>query len=611
MAPSLEESAKQFAQQARNKLEAEVAKKKNAEVKDVTWQGYDSDGNPLVKDKDQTKTARGLGNVSQTKGSKLIYDSQNTVEYKRKAPKKPSTVLPKKERKDLKEKEKSRSLLIPAEIFEDEQQLSSFYAVTYVKRTPASSSRGDTKKISTGSSTDTFTNSASQLGSSQYYNQSYPSTFATQGLEGLSVEAFAACDLGVTVTASVSGAGASANASASAPIGFSDTDVAYDGFFTVKPINSSTHSFTRTLNTNNPTFISSGHFARGVAVSGYRSLPDTLYYYQLKFVDGNDAKYTIYLDDYFTEPVIDHELWHNYITVIENEIIAFSIFYVRTVDTNAYQDYNPPFDYKYRGQINHYWLHTKYNFTTFTKEHRKTSINRSFIYNGWYDIEDKWVARQILLGGLSFSSTDFTMYESRDQRKRLAELTSIPAPDEPDCTGLLSNVFEGDWLYAWRGVTTLNSSNVAIDVLKRFLKFSYKNGKFYEGWDGLMPESWTPSSPASFRVYVPPEGSTYYQTIPDGQTIATITTVTNLIDGGQEINYDDYFNGSQEEYIPDDISSWKTWVPAYYANGRKGPFMVPFIVEGTSDTYTQLYGDEMHREVWFTFTPFIVEPEQP
>lgn len=120
MAKSLAEYILEFAKQARNQLTAEVAKKNNSEVKNVTWQGYDADGKPLVKDRDQTKTARGLGNVSQTKGSKLIYDSQNTVEYKRKAPKKDTTKGRKIVRKALRELSNPRFLLEPLELFLDQ-----------------------------------------------------------------------------------------------------------------------------------------------------------------------------------------------------------------------------------------------------------------------------------------------------------------------------------------------------------------------------------------------------------------------------------------------------------------------------------------------------------
>ena len=80
---SLERLVREFAERVRAELIARIESEKDQDTAIVKWQGFDENGNPIVKDTDQIRTAKGLGNISQKIGSKLIYDKAGSVEYKR------------------------------------------------------------------------------------------------------------------------------------------------------------------------------------------------------------------------------------------------------------------------------------------------------------------------------------------------------------------------------------------------------------------------------------------------------------------------------------------------------------------------------------------------
>jgi hypothetical protein len=120
MAKSLEELILEFARQARNQLAAEAESKKNQGIRPVKWQGFNEDGNPIVKDGDKTRAVRGVGNTGQVKNTKLIYDEENSVEYKRTKKERQPSAITRPEVKSAAVRAKPRAFIHPVEIFEFE-----------------------------------------------------------------------------------------------------------------------------------------------------------------------------------------------------------------------------------------------------------------------------------------------------------------------------------------------------------------------------------------------------------------------------------------------------------------------------------------------------------
>jgi len=118
---SLKDDVIRFAEEARAELMRQIEEKKQKDTKTVNWQGFDSDGKPVVKDEDQNKVAKGIGSTSQKANSRLIYDSAGSVEYPRRRRKEEAQPLqfadpvPVKFRK----KKYSRQAVIDANVFEE------------------------------------------------------------------------------------------------------------------------------------------------------------------------------------------------------------------------------------------------------------------------------------------------------------------------------------------------------------------------------------------------------------------------------------------------------------------------------------------------------------
>lgn len=78
---SLLAKVKSFAENARAVLMDKLRAEMEADTAKVKWQGYNSDGIPLVKNGDQVETARGQGGISNQGNSSQIYDKAGSVEY--------------------------------------------------------------------------------------------------------------------------------------------------------------------------------------------------------------------------------------------------------------------------------------------------------------------------------------------------------------------------------------------------------------------------------------------------------------------------------------------------------------------------------------------------
>lgn len=81
---SLEDRVKKFAEERRAMLEEQLAQENEADTAKVKWQGFNSDGHPVVKNGDKTETANGQGFIANKKDKSMIYDDTGSVEYYKK-----------------------------------------------------------------------------------------------------------------------------------------------------------------------------------------------------------------------------------------------------------------------------------------------------------------------------------------------------------------------------------------------------------------------------------------------------------------------------------------------------------------------------------------------
>lgn len=81
---SLEDRVKKFAEERRAMLEEQLAQQNEADTAKVKWQGFDTDGHPVVKNGDKTETVDGQGFISNKKNKSMIYDDTGSVEYYKK-----------------------------------------------------------------------------------------------------------------------------------------------------------------------------------------------------------------------------------------------------------------------------------------------------------------------------------------------------------------------------------------------------------------------------------------------------------------------------------------------------------------------------------------------
>jgi len=81
---SLKNRLKIFAEEARNKLMAQIESEMDADTAKVQWKGYNDDGMPNVKKGSKTKTADGQGYTSNPQNKNMILDKTGTVEYAKK-----------------------------------------------------------------------------------------------------------------------------------------------------------------------------------------------------------------------------------------------------------------------------------------------------------------------------------------------------------------------------------------------------------------------------------------------------------------------------------------------------------------------------------------------
>lgn len=598
----LEENVKAYADQARQILLARQLKSEETKAGKAYWQGYSTDGRAIVKQDGKFKAVRVVGNASVPKDKVVYIDETNTVDvgYVRKTEARQERFVKKNEPLPL--VKRRRPVIIQDEEKEVPVPLTGFYVITYCKRIPGVHSAGVDERIIEGQAAilNQEEIAVSPFPRTQSDNVSYPSSQFTRGMYMERCEAKAGSVLNDTCSASIEGR--SVNASVEVQ-GTQDTQTS-DPFFAFDGIgagNYQTWTYSVDAGTNLPGVVPS-QFADVEAISAYRSLPHPVYYYQVVHASESIATKTLNLNTYFSNPVVDHEIWHNFITREGTDCIAYTIFYVRTT---GWPDL--AVDAFGVGSVQHYWLHVKCNLTKKNTETKITQIGNEFGEPDWSVISDNWIGR----AGFPL----FNFFRTRDAEKESDFVfdSLSPTTTQPAIDGIFSNAFAGDWISAWSGVSGTTNS---VATIKNFLKHSYKEGKYYTGVDTNMPAYWDDADGIIPDIveYETDETSNFHDGAGGGSNDVG-TFISEVANNGTSTNYENYFDGSVDA-APDDIASWTQFNTGYeyYENGISGdkiaglkspnvPFSLPEETNAyiSSGRWDNTHGDRMGREVWFSY----------
>ena len=603
---SLEDKAVEFAQNIRLYLLAEVAAK-NKDLKTGEIKGFDENGKAIVEVEGKDVIVDPTGSAYQTEGTKVFVDKTNSIEYK-KAEKKEPVVLPERKKVEVTPVKKlPRSLTVPALFLEEEEDIFelpeySFMVNVFTKRIPLNAYGG------VGGTFQQFTNSVTETAFS-LGSPSYPATNSTDGIL-LTAAICGASASGRSTYATIDSDLISLSAAAETPDASTQDYELVESDPLVEIQSGSDRKYTvfsYTYRAYSDYLNINWGRARGSA--GYKTLPDAKYFY----VGGGGTR-EVNINDYVNGSVIDHEIWHNYVCVENQEVIAYTIFYVRSISSSGDpiavpNDPFPTEEWRY-GEINHYWLHIKLNITTNSREYKTSQITSKHNGSTWSDVQDIYTGRFYIFNPLNGSSgLTSAFYDNRDEYRRRAERYSFyTAPDDPDTSGLFSNAFDGDWISSWN---IGNPGSVSISTIKSFLTCSYKNGKYYKNADTLMPIYWDSSTGVEPYIYEyePLETSAFYNGA--GGNTSQMSSFISEVMSGTSYLYSDFFDGTRGGGSAD-ISNWTRYVQAYeyvasnsdVVDGRFGPNSSVSLSQDTSSISDGInHGERMHREIQTSYVP--------
>lgn len=627
--PSLEELIKQFAELARRQLMEEVERQKNKDTSTAKWEGYDADGNPIVKDGDQTKTVKGLGNTGMVKGTKLILDDVGSVEYKRRTKQEDKKVTRKKRRvaEPTRLVVRDNLISVAAAVEEEiyyltEEELpvfeipdDGFYVCTYstVRSAFTNVEPFDVETSITAGLADYSVSQTENVPS--YTNQATGGTTWRISAGAIAVASRRAGGQDGTASANLSGLGINLSGSCSgsqligdAAIDISETTAGGD--------------FEYELDGSNLALLINllGGNAAADAECMHITFPRAIWYYQI-LNDPEDETLTrireIDLNNLVPNQVFESKLVHNFTAREGDNAFVYSIWYVIDVDmtqTETTVDTNNGDEREIRmfiGRKTRYIVHARLNIATGeieakvnespnTGDYRGAPFNDIIEYPNDEGFDGQWLAEARALGdasggvGSSIGVIAFVGSSTASIEDDLA--TSFFNPE-----AVWRESYDGDWINAYSDVIWSNAAfvNVTDNELADFLLSSYKQGNFYRGWDSLMstdlatPEfiEWDPTG-NSFEGNARPDG--------DWRDIENLQAAIEI--NGTSIQYANYFDGSQAN-TPDDFTQWRTWTGVDLdgvEEERLGPnFATPDNVNETGVPR----GDRLRDHVWFSFVP--------
>lgn len=626
--PSLEELIRQFAERARRQLMEEVERSKNQDTSIAKWEGYDSDGNPIVKDGDQTKIVKGIGNTGMVKGTRLILDDAGSAEYKRRTKQEQKKVAKKKRKVVRPTRLVTRDNLISViAAFEEEihylteEQLpifeipaNGFYVCTYSTLRPEEEHFfiNPLATDRTAGLTDYSVSSTSYV--TNYTNQATGGTTWRITAGAVAASSLSAGGKDGTASASVSGLGINVSVATSGDqeiadvaIEIAQTNVGGEIEF---ELDGSNLSFTINI---------LGGKADADAESLYVSFPRAIWYYQI-LNDPEDETLTrirqIDLNSVVPNQVYESKLVHNFAVREGSESFVYSIWYVIDVDmtqTKVVADLDNGYERLkqiYIGKKTYYIVHARLNVNTgeiVTKATVSPNTGSFSILDGSaIEYPDDVGSNGLwLINARAYAYAEFFAI---GQRAGVGIDPVIFSNIEHDLNRGFFNPeavwresFEGDCINVYSDVAwdSPSSASISDPELANFLLSSYKEDNFYRGWDSLMPTDlvtpefieWDPTGDP-YEGNARPNG--VYQDMENLQARITIL--------GTPIQYANYFDGSQAN-APDDYDQWRIWsgVNQYGSvEERLGPnFATP---ENVNETGLPR-GDRLRRHVWFSYVP--------
>lgn len=627
--PSLEELVKLFAERARRQLMEQVEQSKNVDTSTAKWQGYDADGNPIVKDGDQTKTVKGLGNTGMVKGTKLILDSVGSVEYKRRMQQEDKKVTKKKRRVAQPTRLVVRDNLISvaAAVEEEiyyltEEELpvfeipgDGFYVCTYSTLRPEEEFL-NFLQVETSTTAGLADYSVSQTENvPSYINQATGGTTWRIVAGGVAAASRSAGGQDGTASANLSGLGINLSITCSgneekADTALEITQTTAGGDFEYELDGSNLVLAINLLGGNASADASYYHI----------SFPRAVWYYQI-LNDPEDETLTqireIDLNDIVPDQVFESRLVHNYATREGDNAFVYSVWYVITVDmtqteTNTIVDNEDEKNIETLiGRKTRYIVHARLNIATGeietkanespnTGNFRVAPPNDIIEYPNDADIDGQWLVFVRTFadasGGVGSSTGATTAIQTANRG-----IESRLSRDWFNPEAVWGQSYPGDWINAYSDIPWDNAafSNITDNELNDFLFSSYKEGKFYRGWDSLMP---TDLVTPEFIEWDPTGDPFEGNARPDGDFHDIENLQARIELSGTNIQYANYFDGSQAN-TPDDFDEWRIWTGTDYEgidDERLGPnFATP---DNVNETGTPR-GDRLREYTWFSFVP--------
>ena len=609
----LEARVKAYAEEARRILLEMYLAEKEPRGGKAYWQGYADNGNAIVKQDGVFKLVKVIGNVSVPKGTPVYIDQQNTVTvgFRKTVP-----VVTSGKKTTLKPTTADR-LKKPLLIFEEELAIGDFFLYYGYKDDMEVINSVDRYGIGVEGNYQQPSSNVAVYGTDTVsvvnYSNSYTnkSTYHFAGfcahVAGLNFfpsprEAYVTLT-GTPIDAECRIVWSSSVASDSVAI---STFGAYGG------------NYTATID-----WQASGSSSNGTAEFSYRAAvftpPQTEYYVQSDpGEDGQDTYVQLDLQNYFSDTVVFYDELHTYTKKIqisedESEATSFLIFYVRTCDFSyqehyVYQQNGYDNDQRVIGRLKHFYLHLKIDHVTGNVAHRATQQTRrwnggdfdtSSYVDGSAQIKyelDRRVDKDIFayidceaIPGLTSSPTCSIRLATKEPVYPTSHSSHELGPSYQD---ILSQTFEGDWLYEWRNVQISDY----VDDFDRFLRMHFFEGTWYFHSLNGGPLHWQ-----AFSQYTPAEGELGYDGLPEDDTASSITDLVALLETQTSTSYTDYFSESGDG--PDVYGDWVTWYGSGYSgdpsSGVPGP------------DFNSQVTDLKRRQAWFSYAQSTPLPESP
>jgi hypothetical protein len=635
---SLERLVKEFAERVRAELLARIEAEKNNDTAIVKWQGFNDDGKAIVKNLDKIDTAKGVGNVAQKKGTKLIYDKNGSVEYRKRKKEEPALIKKQDIITSPRRRRMSRAPLLTADLFPEviikifDIPTEAFYVIIYstepiedlTSYTNDVYSDGNLPHDTSGWYNYFYTDETSTVTPPSFEPFAPGSTGTVWRLAAGIVSSFGTVTAGSTGTgsASVSGMGLSLSVSATGntgatgnarnvydlDIGYSltqtndkeDIQLAADGsYVTVQPYNFS---------------IATG---RGYAVARYSYIffEAAVYYFQM----SNDKIREIDLNSLVPNKVFLSKIIHNYTAREDDNVFVYAIFQAVDVDMTQsdevinYDLYNEKETTVSIGKMTRYTIHTRLNMNTGKYESKvnaspNTGIN-DIVNGGFKDYENgqdyisdrargTWLLRLVMEARFpSHPAGVGGTYGNGVGIYKHAFMSSFNSFHDPNANlgngfnpeHIWKESYEGDWLYAYKDIVwnTVASANITEEELWTFLQLSYKDSFFYSSLDSTVELAYQSALPTILDAELErkdPKGSgregntpLYGGTYQDIENLGVYVT-------SQHTNYDidmgvfsDYLDGSRPNF-PNDYSDWRQWT------ALRSPDPYGYLISGNVNT---------------------------